>query len=342
MHPVPNWHLSVVWLLGPMNSQWPRLCRDAWASMLFITNILGQVPIGGHTWNIPLQMQFYAVLPLALWALHPRLAGFRSRLAYSCLACVILSSLYQAWVVLGQKLTWPIPEQAAFNQGASAGHDPEAVRMARTYFSLLYMSFIARMTDFAAGVLVYIVLTSPAATNYLKAYHRMCSLISTVILAILAYVCLGGRVALKPTVDPSASLILRIGMLVAAKGLCCPMSTAWLLLHLMLQLDVATRHLVRFLSSPKWNTMAKQSYSVFLWHPLVLVWVFQVVDTISLIGPLHDFPTYVLLCFTTLVLSFGVASIQDAIGDMSGHLLPSWTLAHPNLAKIGHQNTRDH
>ena len=281
--------------------------------MLFVSNVCGQVPIGGHTWNLPLQMQLYAVLPFAVWAMQPRSAAFRSRLAWSCLAAIMVSSLYQTWVVISWDLMWPIPEQAAFNQGASAGHDPESVRMSRTYFGLLYMAFMARMTDFAAGVLVYIALTSEAVQDASRRHSRLCSGVSCIFLAISGYMCFGGHVALRPTADFEATLSLRISMLVLGKGLWCPLSTAWLLLHLMLQPDNATRRVAKFMSSSRWNALAKRTYSVFLVHPLVLVWLFQAADMPQLIGPLHSLPSYATLCLATLAASLVVGSILDMV-----------------------------
>ena len=195
------------------------------------------------------------------------------------------------------------------------------------------MSFITRMMDFAAGILVYLVLTSHQVKSHLQAKHRICSCVTIVIIAILVYMCCRGHVALRPMADHTASLMLRVGMLGAVKGLWCPLSVAWLLLHIMLQGDATARHMARFLSSSKWDVLADRSYSVFLLHPLVLVWVFQVVDVTVLIGPLNDFTTYIFLCMTTLVISLLAASIQDTVGFLIWKPLHSWAAAGPHLIK---------
>lgn len=69
--------------------------KMGWTNFLFANN---QLPNGGcmnTTWSLAVQMQFYAVLPLALLMLRPRTPGFRQALISLTLqACGYLAAPY--------------------------------------------------------------------------------------------------------------------------------------------------------------------------------------------------------------------------------------------------------
>ena len=54
------------------------MCREkAWTNFLFTNNQLANGGCYNTSWSLAVQMQFYAVLPLALVMLRPRTPGFR-------------------------------------------------------------------------------------------------------------------------------------------------------------------------------------------------------------------------------------------------------------------------
>ena len=52
--------------------------RRLWASFAFVNNRLPYAGCAAHTWSAAVQMQFYALAPLALLLMRPRSPFFRS------------------------------------------------------------------------------------------------------------------------------------------------------------------------------------------------------------------------------------------------------------------------
>ena len=52
--------------------------RRLWASFAFVNNRLPYAGCASHTWSVAVQMQFYALAPLALLLMQPRSPFFRS------------------------------------------------------------------------------------------------------------------------------------------------------------------------------------------------------------------------------------------------------------------------
>ena len=55
------------------------------------------------SWNVPIQMQFYLLLPLIILSLRPQGPKgplFRRRLALMCALAAVIATLYRIWVVI--------------------------------------------------------------------------------------------------------------------------------------------------------------------------------------------------------------------------------------------------
>ena len=92
--------------------------KMGWTNFLFANN---QLPNGGcmnTTWSLAVQMQFYAVLPLALLILRPRTPGFRWALIslgncrhvatwlhhmYTCIPALTTTEVVLQWVGASEK-----------------------------------------------------------------------------------------------------------------------------------------------------------------------------------------------------------------------------------------------
>ena len=262
-----------------------------------------------YTWNIPLQMQFYAGLPIVIQALRPKKPGFRTKASWLCVGCMIGSMLWQAWCISALQLSWPIPELARFD----AGHRTEDIALANGYIHGLYESFGTRLMAFAGGFLAYLAGSSHAAAAALQHRSRLCTGVTMAILALIAYVCFGGFVVVKSTGFPAASSLATYGMLLGVKGIAFPLSMAWLVCCTSLQPDALSRCLATALSWSCWATIADHSYNIYLLHPPIIIAMLSLIDVPAVLGPLHQLRTFLCLVFASLIFCMAMSSIQDRL-----------------------------
>ncbi|KAK9819223.1 hypothetical protein WJX74_008067 [Apatococcus lobatus] len=83
--------------------------RAAWTLPLLISNITLDMRSFIFCWNIADQMQFYLLFPLAILLLKPRAPSFRSRLTWSCIAAIVIATLYRIAVVIAFNIQAQLP-----------------------------------------------------------------------------------------------------------------------------------------------------------------------------------------------------------------------------------------
>lgn len=78
--------------------------------------------------SLLMQVDFYLSFPLLLCVLHPRLPGFRRRLAIACGMLYLAAIIQRFAAVLLLDIGSPISVLAFGNRGKSGGHSAEALR----------------------------------------------------------------------------------------------------------------------------------------------------------------------------------------------------------------------
>lgn len=107
-----------------------------------------------------LQAQFYAALPLALWALQPRRPGFRARLAAALAAALAGGTAWRlraAW--RAEAMRFPVSDFAV---------DAEAQRSWAAMLHATYLPTPSRVAELALGAGLGLLLRSPAALQRAK------------------------------------------------------------------------------------------------------------------------------------------------------------------------------
>ena len=290
-------------------------------------------------------MQFYLLFPLVLLALRgpqssrsspsstkdtsPTITrdDVRRRLAVACGLGILGSALYKAAVVVYFDVPDPLP-MLAYLDGipGSGGHSIREVHAAFDWLNWLHSAFLARITDFSLGTIIYLMTSSEQATRALRTHPWVCHGVTAVCSALGFVACFPRAVAaisLRPSDNVRGPLAQSLIMVVGIQGLLVPLSAAWLLLYVLVQPGGVSRYAASFLGSRKWDWLAARSYSVFLLHTLVTLWLFQLLSVTSLIGPLEELHTYLAVCGLVLGTSTALAwlldhSITGALSRRSG------------------------
>ncbi|KAK9865979.1 hypothetical protein WJX84_007791 [Apatococcus fuscideae] len=301
-----------------MQQQFTGILRPRVTQLLFSTNItLDLVTYLPWLWNIPVQMQFYLLFPLILVGLAASKGHLRARLVPTCVLGIVASVLYKAWVTIYFDLPDPVPIFAYldFVEG-SGGHQPASVRAAFAWLNWLHSSFSSRVTDFSCGVLIYLIVSSPRATAALRRRPLVCGAVSAVCCLLGFVACFPRAVApisLRPRPHMKTSIAQSLVSLVAVQGLLVPLSAAWLLVYILVQPGWPSRWLASLLGSKKWDWFAARSYSVFLLHAFVTLWLFELVPVTTVLGPLEEFRTYLVVCLSVLSIATMLAWLQDSL-----------------------------
>lgn len=285
-------------------------CRDSWTYVLLVANLANAYKLVPHGWSISVQAQWYLVFPIVLCFLGPHQPGFRRRVGLACIGCFTASTAYQAWVVHAFSILLPVP-WAGFNFGLSSGHKARDVQMAWDYFSWVYGSFVARLADFAAGALVYLIAATPSAAHRVRSKPHTCTFAAALALVGALTICFGGGVAAYPAADPTIPPSVRFSVLIGVMAVWIPVSTAWLMLYVMLQPDAMSKLAAQFLSWDAWNSLAERSYSAYCLHWEVLFWIFWLLPVTDIIGPLNNSITYLLVWAMTISCTLALAGLQD-------------------------------
>ena len=261
-------------------------------------------------------MQMYLGLPLVLHILRPHAAQFRSRVTCCCIAAIAFSLLYQTFVICAYEISLPLPLFAIWDSSKSTGHSIESQNIAWAFYIRIYTSLLARLADMAAGILVYIIATSPAACSIVRSRPSACTKAAAVAALGSIVQSFSGIAALQSKADLDMSLIVRLGGLVGIMGAWSLLSTAWLLLWVIIQPDAASKQAAALLSSAKWDFLSERSYSVSLLHWPLLLCVFRCIPVTASIGPIHSLRTFAILYMIIVVASLACATIQDWLIDV--------------------------
>ena len=304
------------------------LCRPLWRRLTFSSNV--RLDLNGFffeefTWNIPIQMQFYLLFPLVILALRGPLSKrpsaelsrktLRHRLATACGLSIVASALYKAAVVIHRDVPDPLPMLAYLDPiPGSGGHSTKDVHAAFDWLNWLHSAFLARCTDFSLGTLIYLITSSEEATRALRARPWVCNGVTAVCSALGFVACFPRAVApisLRPSDNIRGPLAQSLIVVVGIQGLLVPISAAWLLLYALVQPGGVSRYAASFLGSRRWDWLAARSYSVFLLHTLVTLLLFKLLPITSLIGPLEELHTYLMVCGLVLGISTVTSWLLD-------------------------------
>ncbi|KAK9819204.1 hypothetical protein WJX74_004428 [Apatococcus lobatus] len=283
--------------------------RAGWTLPLLISNITLDMRSFLFSWNVPIQMQFYLLLPLIILFLRPQTPFFRHRLAWTCAVVAIAATLYRVWVVFTFNLQGVLPIGSHTH---AASHDAASVAAAWSFLTWLYASFMSRAMDFALGVLLYLITSSDRACALLRSHARTCTATSALTAAFAISACFG-PMDIRPQPDRVDPITARLGVHVLAFGVVFPSITAWLMLYTLVRPDQPSTWAAAFLGSRSWGWLSDRTYSVFLLHPFVAYGLFQAMPVTSVIGPLESLSTYAAVCGLVAVTSFGLAWVQDIL-----------------------------
>ncbi|KAK9815970.1 hypothetical protein WJX74_009378 [Apatococcus lobatus] len=243
--------------------------------------------------------------------------NFRRRLMIACVLGILASALYKAAIVIYFDIPDPLP-MLAYLDGipGSGGHSLQEVHAAFNWLNWLHSAFLARITDFSLGTLIYLITSWQPATKALSAHPWVCSGVTAACSGLGFVACFPRAIApisLRPSDNVRGPLVQSLIVVVGIQGLLVPLSAAWLLLYVLVQPGGVSGYAASFLGSPKWDWLAAHSYSVFLLHTLVTLWLFQLIPVVSVIGPLEELHTYLVVCGLVLGVSTGLAWLLDSL-----------------------------
>lgn len=284
--------------------------KNVWVDLTFSVNLAWRLGIVNYQWNLGPQVQFWAVVPLALLALQPARQGFRARLARACISVMALSLVYRAVMVHVWGVTVPFSLYAldTFNVAGSAGHDPQHEQMCAQFFYGIHASLAARSFDFAAGILIYIAITSPSAIQRIRSRPAVCTSVTGAVVVVNAILCLSGDKAHEghafPPAPPAVSYIVHLVVI----GMLCPLSVIWTLLYILAQPDALSRYLGNVLSSKPFKFGAGISMSFWMvdW-PVITLMLYLLPGWWAL----NSFNSFVAFATLNISLAAVLAWVQD-------------------------------
>ncbi|KAK9865974.1 hypothetical protein WJX84_002961 [Apatococcus fuscideae] len=234
--------------------------RAAWTLPLLISNITLDMRSFIFCWNIPVQLQFYLLLPLIGLLLQPQSPSFRRRIAWTCVLAAVVATLYRIVIVMAFSIQAQLPIGA---HSHAASHHPSSVVAAWGFLDWLYSAFISRMTDLALGILIYIIIASPRACAAIRSRPWVCTIVSALVSAFVVSTCLADS-DIRPRPEEVAPLSARLGVQVVAFGVVVPVTLAWLVLYVLVQPGWPARRAAEILGSPK--TLYHKNYSPYTTH----------------------------------------------------------------------------
>ena len=114
---------------------------------------------GLYLWSLTLQVQVFIAVPLLLWALRPRTAGFRARLAVALAAAVLGGTAWRMWRVASTQHLLHLPLGDLTQRSEAAA-----------YWSLLDATYFptgTRVAELALGAALGLLLRSHAAVSWM-------------------------------------------------------------------------------------------------------------------------------------------------------------------------------
>eukprot|EP00873_Tetraselmis_striata_P002246 jgi/Tetstr1/422510/TSEL_001272.t1 len=115
-------------------------------NLLAYSNNLGLESFMTFTWSLSLQLQFFALLPVILASLLPRVPGFRRRVAAAAAASMLYCMMHRSELV-EQGIAFPFP---MFGTSHGAATDPSE----EAAYWTMYFSSASRAGEFGAGALL--------------------------------------------------------------------------------------------------------------------------------------------------------------------------------------------
>ncbi|BDA41092.1 probable nose resistant to fluoxetine protein 6 at N-terminal half [Coccomyxa sp. Obi] len=285
--------------------------KKAWTNFLFTNNQLANGGCFNTSWSLAVQMQFYAVLPLALVMLKPRTPGFRDRVWNAGATVVALTLVYRSVLFAANRL-WqymPIPMFGPFS--------PQTEPVIDFFARYFYLSFIARLCPMCLGILTALAVTNPRGHNLITR-HSGKLLVATVAVFLMM---MGGSAEQKIGLEhdpahPTADPVILGGAIIVQMGLISPLLTVFTLLLTTTGQAGLPKRLADALSNPLLARVADLSYDIYLVHPLVIFGVWSVLPPSTWFFFNNPIPFALVACLV-LALSAAAAWVQGKFWDVA-------------------------
>jgi peptidoglycan/LPS O-acetylase OafA/YrhL len=260
--------------------------ETVWANLLFVNNYL---PLMHQTmswsWSLPVDVHFYFLFPLLLWAVRDR-----------------AKNLYNAlWLVLG--VLFVIRGYVELTAGVTLPLwvDPHyEVARFEHYFDTIYDKSHMRIGAIVCGLMVAALVRYHAAEEWLSARPAIATALA------VAAVAMGGRVLAAPVMageadsyDPTWAAIYLI-----CYNYAFALSVAYLML-LLLTTNPFVRPVRWVLSWPGWFVPAELCYGVFLFNPMVVLGLYAFVFR----GVTLSVPAFLMYGVVAVLASFALAYV---------------------------------
>lgn len=277
------WRLLPVYFIAMLVAFWlmPQNIENVWANLFYINNLLAmKQQYMLWTWSLAVEEQFYILIPLLLYIgfyLSPkRMIG-----VLLILFAIALSMRY--WVISHNHFQLPL--QLSSEQFFR-------------YFDAVYDKLPTRMSSFLVGSFVAYLMVYTPVIDWLNARVKL-SLFAYVV-SIVAISLVFGAIVFESqlsllTAYPTFFLAIFRPIYAVAIG--------YLILYA--QLDIAAKDwLIRYFSAKGWYPIAQLSYSMYLFHYLIIAVV---------VKQLHLFNSITLECWFELVALVVCCSIVLAL-----------------------------
>jgi peptidoglycan/LPS O-acetylase OafA/YrhL len=139
-------------------------------NFLFLNNAVGFGGCGVHFWSLSVQMHFFLVFPFMLMMIRPAESGFRQRVAILAGTAFVVGMIIRLIAGASADVRLPLPPYA------HAEDTTAAMDVAVRYYHTLYFATPARICNFAAGVLLALVMLNAQVTLQLRRWRLIVAL----------------------------------------------------------------------------------------------------------------------------------------------------------------------
>ncbi len=280
------------------NLDWQaQFLNTAWANILYLNNFLSfDKTFMNWTWSLAVEAQFYFIFPFFLSVMFFR-SKHKVKLLLSLLATGV--AIRGALLIIDNELFAHHPALHIF---------PSLTGFDINYINKVYVNLYTRFTPLVVGVLLATLSSSNLEINFkqkLQAYFAKYKALSALLLvfSVLGVV----FIVLIPLHDQSVefSSIFKICHIIFIR-LFFSLCVGYILIISLTSSNKIFRPLTQLLSLPCWHPIAQLSYSIYLFHLLVIPQSFGIVELIFYPGVDEIGVLQLFLTFAVTVLISGI------------------------------------